>query len=188
MKGGSTMNRSKQTVKLKSRTWGALPALLALLAAAGCGGSSDNITLPGPDPATLSLSAPTAEGLTAALRQDKSTIAVTTGTVNYTLTLTNSTQNAVAVSVPQDSGGSPLPPVLLSIKDSAGDVLYPNPAIDAPVKGGGSQTLTLQPGDFVQQTLQITNLFRVIGRYQATAVFTTNGGQAVVGPLVLTAR
>lgn len=173
---------------LKRRIGGVLPLLLVLMLTAGCGGGGGAVSLPGPDPTTLALSAPTPKGLTAALRQDKSTITVTMGTVNYTLTLTNSTQNAVAVTVPQDSGGSPLPPVLLSIKDSAGDVLYPSPATGAPVPGGGSQTLILQPGDFVQQTLQITNLFRVIGRYQATAIFTTNGGQTVVGPLVLTAR
>ncbi len=165
-----------------------LPLILAALVTPGCGGSSDAVTLPGPDPTALAVSAPTAEGLTAELRQDKATIPVTTGTVNYTLTLTNSTQRSVAVSVPQDKSGSPLPPVSLSIKSSAGETLYPSPALGMPAQGGGTQTLTLQPGDFVQQTLQLSNLFRVIGRYQATATFTTNSGQTAVGPLVLTAR
>jgi len=170
------------------RTLWALPALLILILTAGCGGSSDTITLPGPDPGTLALSAPTPEGLTAALMQDKSTIPVTRGTVNYTLTLTNGTQNPVAVSVPQDSAGNPLPPVSLSIKSSAGAPIYPTSAAAPPATGGGAQTLTLQPGDFVQQTLQVTNLFQVIGRYNATATFTTAGGQTLVGPLTLTAR
>lgn len=172
---------------LKRRIGGVLPLLLVLMLTAGCGGGGA-VSLPGPDPTTLALSAPTPKGLTAALRQDKSTITVTKGTVNYTLILTNGTQNPVAVAMPQDSGGSPLPPVALFIKSSAGEVVYPSPATGAPVPGGGSQTLTLQPGDFVQQTLQLTNLFQVIGRYNATATFTTGSGQTTVGPLVLTAR
>jgi len=172
----------------KHQTLRALPFLIALLLTAGCGGSSDNVPLPGPDPTTLSLSTPTPDGLTAALMQDKAVIAVTTGTVNYTMTLTNTSQSPVAVSVPQDSMGNPLPPVSLSVKSSAGEPVYPATAGSGPVKGGTQQTLTLQPGDFVQQTLQLSNAFRVIGRYQATATFTTNAGPTIVGPLTLTAR
>lgn len=171
----------------KYQTFWTVPLLL-LPFIVGCGGgSADNVSLPGPDPTTLSLSAPTPEGLTAALSQDKSTIAVTKGTVTYTLTLTNSAQGPIAVSVPQDSAGSPLPPVSLTVKSTAGDTIYPA-LLGLPVKGGNTETLTLQPGDFVQQTLQLSNAFPVISRYNATATFTTAGGQTVVGPLVLTAR
>lgn len=166
-----------------------LPLLLVLTLTAGCGGGGGGgVSLPGPDPTALSVSAPTAEGLTATLTQDKSTIAVMRGTVNYAMTLTNSSQSPVAVSVPQDDKGSPLPPVSLRITDSAGGAVYPRAGLGAPVGGGATQTLTLQPGDFVQQTLQVTNLFQVIGRCQATATFTTSGKQTTVGPLTLTAR
>ncbi len=175
-------------MKHQRQTLRALLFLLAPLLTTGCGGSSDNVPLPGPDPATLSLSALTPEKLTAALMQDKSTVAVTTGTVNYTLSLTNSTQSPIVVLVPTDGAGSPLPPVSLVIKSSTGDTIYPTTAIGAPVQSGTMQTLTLQPGDFVQQTLQLSNAFRVIGRYQATATFTTNTGPTLVDPLILTAR
>lgn len=174
-------------MKHQRQTLRALLFLLAPLLTTGCGGSSDNVPLPGPDPATLSLSALTPEKLTAALMQDKSTVAVTTGTVNYTLSLTNSTQSPIAVLVPTDGAGSPLPPVSLVIQSSAGEPVYPTTP-GPPTKGGTAQTLTLQPGDFLQQTLQLTNVFRVVSRYNATATFTTNGKQTIVGPLVLTAR
>lgn len=166
--------------------WALLP--LAATLTAGCGGGGGGVSLPGPDPTRLSLSAPTPEGLTATLMQDKSTIAVTTGTVNYAMTLTNGTQAPLAVSLPRDDQGNPLPLVTLSVKGDAGDVVYPAGTLTVPPPGGALRAVTLQPGDFVQQTLQISNAFRVIGRYQAVATFGTNGGQTAVGPLTLTAR
>lgn len=181
------MTRTRRTLTRTRQTFRTL-LLLLLPYVAGCGGgSTDNVSLPGPDPAALAVSAPTPEGLTAALSQDKSTIPVSKGTVTYTMTLTNTAQSPVAVSVPQDSAGNPLPPVALLVQSTAGDTIYPA-SLGSPANGSAMQTLTLQPGDFVQQTLQLTNAFRVISRYHATAAFTTNSRQTVVGPLVLTAR
>lgn len=187
----SRRRQAEKTTRAMTRTRQTLVALLLLLpiaTAAGCGGSSDNASLPGPDPTALALSMPTPDGLTASLTQDKATVPVTTNTVTYTLTLTNQSKTPVSVSTPQDSQGNPLPPVSLSVKSSGGEAVYPTSAIGPPVTKGTQKTLVLQPGDFVQQSLQLTNAFQVIGRYQAMAVFTTSGGQTLVGPLTLTAR
>lgn len=170
------------------RTTRALLAALAAILMAGCSGSSDNVQLSGPDPTTLSLTASTPNGLTATLAQDKSTIPVSSGTVTYTLSLTNMGTAAVTVLAPSDTKGGPLPPVTLTVTGSDGEgQVYPNASNGTPVPGP-QQTVTLQPGGFLSETITLPGAFPTIGRYAATATFTTGGAATVAGPLTLTAR
>ena len=157
--------------------------LAAMLLGAGCSGSSssDSALLNGSDPTTLSLTAQTPNGLTATLAQDNSTIPVTTGTVNYVLTLTNNSPSAVTVAHPDDAKGNPLPPVTFTLVDASGSTVYQLPS------SGTLTSLVLQPKGYLSETLTLPGALRVIGRYQATAVFTTDG-TTTVGPLTITAR
>lgn len=170
------------------RTTRALLAALAAILMAGCSGSSDNVQLSGPDPTTLSLTASTPNGLTATLAQDKSTIPVSSGTVTYTLTLTNNGMAAVTVFAPSDAKGGPLPPVTLTVTGSDGGQVYPGAGSNSPPAPGPAQSVTLQPGGFLSETITLPGAFPTIGRYAATATFTTGGAATVAGPLILTAR
>lgn len=173
-----------------------LPAwllLLPLLAGCGGGGGSSNggggdRPLPGPDPTTLSLSATTADGLAVSLAQDRATIPVNSGVV-YTLSLTNNNSTAVTIQAPTQPGSNqPLIPVDLTIVDSVGKEVYPDGLSNAPTKHTGpAVSLTLQPGQFLSETVSLSSIFPQRDRYQATATFHT-GVTTAVGPLVLTAR
>lgn len=179
---------------------GAPSLVLALLLFSGCGGGGSNGgsggggntggggngggTLPGPDPTALSVSGTTPGGLTVSLAQDRATVP-TGGTVTYTLALNNTTANPVDIqTVVQPGDGLPLVPATLQVVNTAGAVVYPFGTTPAQPKS----TVTLQPGQYVNETLTLSNLFRAQDRYRATATFTIGGATTVIGPLVLTAR
>lgn len=163
----------------------------ALLLLGGCGGGGGNNTggngggtLTGPDPTALSVSGTTPGGLAVTLAQDRATVA-TGSTVAYTLTLNNTTPNPVAIqTVVQSGDGLPLVPATLQIVNTAGAVVYP---FSTPTQQPTS-TVTLQPGQYLTETLTLSNLFRTQDRYRATATFTVGPSTTSIGPLVLTAR
>lgn len=166
--------------------------LLALLLFNGCGGGGGNSSgggngggpLVGPDPTALSVSGTTPGGLTVSLAQDQATIP-TGSTVTYTLTLNNTTASPVDIrTVVQANDGLPLVPATLQVVNTAGVVVYP---FSTPPEQPKS-SVTLQAGQFLTETLSLSNLFRSQDRYRATATFTVGGTMTVVGPLVLTAR
>jgi hypothetical protein len=148
----------------------------------GGGGSTGGSGLTGPDPTALSLSATTPDGLTAALSQEQATVKVNS-TVTYTVTLTNPGSAPIDIQTSSQPGSTqPLVPVEIAVTDSSGQSVYTSPAPAA------SQTVTLQPTQYLTETLTLTNVFQHIGRYSATATFHTGSSPTVLGPLVLTAR
>ena len=167
----------------------ALPVLLLFSGCGGGGGENNNGgngggTLTGPDPTALSMTGTTPGGLAVSLAQDRATVP-TGSTVTYTLTLNNTTTNPVDIqTVVQSSDGLPLVPATLQVVNTAGAVVYP---FSAPTPQPTS-TVTLQPGQYITETLTLSNLFRAQDRYRATATFTVSGATTSVGPLVLTAR
>jgi uncharacterized repeat protein (TIGR01451 family) len=156
-----------------------------LLAGCGGGGGSSNSGgggLTGPDPTTLALSATTPDGLMATLSQPQATVKVGS-TVTYTVTLTNAGSTPVSIQTGDQAGtDQPLVPVSFTVTDSAGKSVYTNPAPAA------SQTVTLQPTQYLTETLTLTNVFQHTDRYSATATFQTGSSPTTLGPLVLTAR
>ncbi len=178
------------------RFLGGAPVLFfALLLFCGCGGGGSSTggknnggngggALPGPDPTALAVSGVTPGGLTVSLAQDRATVP-TGGTVTYTLTLNNTTPNPVEIdTVVQPGSGLPLVPATLRVVNTAGTVVYPFGAPPAQT----TSRVTLQPGQYVNETLTLSNLFRAQDRYRATATFTVSGVTTALGPLVLTAR
>lgn len=167
---------------------------LALLLLGGCGGGGGGSTggnggggggtLTGPDPTALAVSGTTPGGLAVSLAQDRATVP-TGSTVTYTLTLNNTTPNPVDIqTVVQPGDGLPLVPATLQVVNTAGAIVYP---FTTPAPQPTSR-VTLQPGQFLTETLTLSNVFRAQDRYRATATFTVGGATTAVGPLVLTAR
>ena len=131
-----------------------------------------------PAPAVTSVSAPALSSFTAKLSEDVSSVGVG-GTVNYTVTLTNSSGAAATVTTNTVSGVN-VPDNSLSIRNSTGKTVYPPGSqpgmrpLDAPPPPPpplNSGVVTLQPGQSISQTRAIS-VFSQAGAYQAVATFT----------------
>ena len=170
-----------------------LLGLLTLPLLAGCGGGGGGggssptpiptptpipIPTPTPTPSALTATATSASGLTASLTQASSTVAVN-GSLLYTLTLTNSTANAI----PVHSNGLNTPAAGLVVRNSSGLIVYapvpgPAPVLNATLAAGQSLTTTVT-----------ANGFTAAGTYNTTATFSDDETVATtVGPLTVTAQ
>jgi uncharacterized repeat protein (TIGR01451 family) len=154
-------------------------AALALPLLAGCGGGGGGGGSSSPGPTPMTVSATTTHGLTASLTEDRSTVSVGS-TVNYTLTLTNSTSAAVTIlyvsALPTQPSGT------LIVKNAANVSVYsptpPPPTLD---------NFSLAPGQSLTQSFS-TAAFAAAGTYTATANFSNDQPNVSVGPLPLTVQ
>ena len=148
-----------------------LLGVLALLAVAGCGGSSSTT----PAPSRLPLSAVIPNGLTAKLSQSTSVVAAG-GSVTYTLTLANHTAQPITYQQ-QLFCGIDGEGAALHVTDAAGNPVYPAPGTDTCASIGYSSPLTLAPGQSSSFTVPSPVTLPAAGRYSAIAFFS-------VGPVV----
>jgi len=162
---------------------------LACLAASGCGSSSSNGPS-GPDPTALSVSAMTADGLTATLAQEQATVPPDTPVV-FTVTLANKTAAPITFKIPEFVG-SPTPLAFLQVFDNKGNVARPGFPFDETVP---TIEMTLAPGQSLlrrqyelayNETAPQWTHFQ--GRYQTFATFTVDGNDTRIGPLAVTIR
>ena len=167
------------------------PTVLALAALlAGCGGGGSTTT-------PLFVSARTPEGLRATLAQAQATVP-TSGTIQYTLTLTNPTAAPVSYTgqVYNSVGGPDIPlfPGSLALTDSDGKTAFPG-SQSAIVRPLHPVTVTLQPGQSLSETqavqpAEFNNAYPAAqpGQYRAVATFTTSGVNTATPPLTVTVR
>lgn len=170
-----------------------LVCLVLCLTTFGCGGGSSGPS--GPDPTAVSVSATTANGLTATLAQERATVSPDT-TITYTLTLTNNTAAPVTFKTQtietQSMGKTAIPLAYLQVFDDEGRVVRPGFSYDdtvPPAETTLAPGQSLTRGEFQLPYLETSpqwNHFR--GRYQAFATFTVDGADTRVGPLVVTVR
>lgn len=180
--------------------------LLTLPCLAGCGGSRSPKNTSGPIfPAPRSVSATLSNGLTGTVTEDRSTVPVG-GTVNYTVTLTNSTTQPITFGFtvgPSSVDDSPKAvPARIIVSDPSGkDVSLP-PGQAQIVTGNPS--FTLAPGQsfssseavntFPTQGLEEGYGYNSAGIYTANAIFgltpasTSQYIEATTGPLTVTAQ
>ncbi len=180
---------------LRPRRAASLLGLASVALLAGCGGGGGNSSPTVVNPITsgiggattsgnggtttttpASVSATEANGLTATLSENTTTVAVG-GTVTYTLTLTNNTGAVVTVNAVTSTQIF----TALSIRNASGALVY------IPVPGSPPlQTVLLAPGQTLTTT-QAVGAFSSAGVYSATAVF-DDSTPTSVGPLTVTAQ
>ncbi len=183
-------------LSLRPRRAASLLGLVSVALLAGCGGgggngnSSPTVVAPittgvggvttgnggtiGGTPA--SVSATEANGLTATLSENTTTVVVG-GTVTYTLTLTNNTGAVVTVNAVTSTQIF----TALSIRNASGALVY------IPVPGSPPlQTVLIAPGQTLTTT-QAVSAFSSAGTYSATGVF-DDSTPTSVGPLTVTAQ
>ncbi len=160
----------------------------------GCGGGGSNsVTAPViPTPTVLTASAVAANGLTGMMSQAAATVSVG-GSIQYTLTLTNTTTQVVVLQTTYRANQPPSVPVGLEVKDPTGNLIYPSNSIGGD-GGGPSRTIdvTLQPGQAMSDTVQVSG-FKTKGLYTARAGFLTGSGPTSIitadaGPLTVLAQ
>jgi len=154
-------------------------AALLLAGCGGGGGTSDGGSGGGPGPGSpLSVSVLEANGLTATLAEDKSTVAVG-GTVTYTVTLANKTAAPVSINISADA--LTLPPASLTVRNSGGSPVY------QPLPGSPPlSSLSLAPGQSLVST-QAVAAYSPAGTYSASATF-FDSAITTAGPLTVTAQ
>lgn len=172
-----------------------LAASVLLAAVPGCGGggggsasSPSPITTTGPisgsnpPSPTTSVSAPALNNFTVSLQEDNATIS-TGGTVNYTLTLANTSLSTATIVATSESGIT-VPKATLRVTDSSGTVVYPvqrpglQRAHDAPAPPpppSNDTTVTLVPSQQLPSLTRSVVAFSAKGTYQAVATFTVAG-------------
>lgn len=168
---------------------------LAVPFLAGCGGGGSSVTTPIiPIPTALTASAVASNGLTGTMSQSATTVPVG-GSVQYTLTLTNTTSQPVVIRTFSVAGQAPMIQVGLEVKDPMGSLIYPGPNV-----GGNGDEIgpikevdaTLQPGQAMSNTVQVSG-FKAKGLYTASAGFVAGAGSAsgitaAAGPLTVLAQ
>lgn len=170
--------------------------LLSIVPLAGCGGSSGSSSPNLITPQPRSVSATSANGLSAMLSENADAIGQN-GSLTLTITLTNPTAQSVSLALPQDCApvDPRFPDSFVTITNSAGNSVYPGPGpIGPPCHPVPAAVQTLAPG----QTLTATNklsgvlnagLFNTKGVYQInTRIVTSSTDAVVVGPLTLTVQ
>ncbi len=182
-----------------------MPAVLLCTAAAlilptltGCGGSSSSSTS-APALTPRSVSTTLSNGLTGTLTEDRSTVSVG-GTVNYTLTLTNSTAQPITYQPLISGTFFSNAPAYLAVTNSAGTLSFPTGPL--PQLGGTGPSTTLAPGQSITGTVAVGSSslagqggYAAAGQYNATASFAilpgASGGtqiSASTGPLPVTVQ
>ncbi len=181
--------------RMGRRHWGSLPwGLLICVSLAGCGGGGGGgssvgavpvLPLPPvapapPPPTVTTVSAPALQNFTVSMMEDRSTVSVG-GTVNYTLTLTNTSSAAASVIVAIENSQT-VPQTVLRVTNPLGATVYPvarpgvahdngpppPPLLDAPV--------TLMPGQSLSSVHRAVSAFASAGTYLASATFTVASG------------
>lgn len=166
-----------------------LSLITPFLAGCGGGGNSSSNAPVIPTPTVLTASAVASNGLTGTMSQSATTVSVG-GNVQYKLTLTNTTDQAVVLHTTYHANQPPGVPVGLEVKDPTGNLIYPSNSIGG--DGGGPDRtvdVTLQPGQAISETIPV-NGFTTKGLYTARAGFLTGSGPtsiitADVGPLTV---
>lgn len=151
---------------------------LAISLLAGCGGSSSNSSSSPAIPTALTASSVASNGLTGTLSQSAVTAPIS-GTVQYTLTLTNTTSQTVVIPTVSFGNHPPRVPGSLTVIDSSNNLIYP------PCLGGGdcmglgttavSVDVTLQPGQAFSEVVPVTG-FKTKGLCTATVGIETGSG------------
>ncbi len=180
---------------------------LGLPLLAGCGGSgSSSSASPAPQP--RSVSATTPNGLTATLTENADIISQN-GSVTYTITLTNPTNQTVTMQLSQGCSGVDVksPDASLKVTDASGALVYPtgpfplNPCIGSVPPA----TQTIAPGQTLKTQFLVTSKtqsqngsagltqfqpFGAKGVYSADVSVSTSlsSGDTVLGPLTLTVQ
>ncbi len=175
----------------------ALAAAVLLVALPGCGGGGGGGSTaslpaptinPGPNPSpnpappATSVSAPALNNFTATLQEDNATINAG-GTVNYTLTLANTSLTTATIVATSESGHT-VPKATLRVTDSSGTVVYPvsRPGLQRaqdvpapPPPPSNDTTVTLVSGQQLPSLSRSVAAFSAKGTYQAVATFTVAG-------------
>ncbi len=149
---------------------------LAVISAAGCGGSSSS-GMSAPTLIPRSVSAILTNGLTGTLTEDRTTVAKG-GTVTYTLTLSNATAQPITYQPVISGQGN------FTVKDPSGNIAYPTGAFPQLVLVGPSTTLA--PGQSAAYDTETvgsgTGSFSLSGQYDATANFDVKQGATATSP------
>jgi hypothetical protein len=174
----------------EARFGACLLGLLTLSLLAGCGGGGGGSSSPTPTPVptptptptppALTVSGMTATGLTASLTEASGTVSVN-GTLVYTLTLTNTTANAIPVHATRIPVTTPAAGLIIT--GPSGAITF------SPVPGApGIENGSLAAGQSVSLT-ETANGFTAPGVYSATATFSDDTtALKSVGPLTVTAQ
>lgn len=165
----------------------ALSLIVPLLA--GCGGSGSASAPAIPTPTVITANAINSDGLTGTLTESAATVPVGSS-IQYTLALTNTTNQAVLIHAPY-FGQTPsvVVPLYLEVDNSAGNRVYPSTSVTG--LGAPSRTLdeTLQPGQTISEVVPVSG-FTTKGLYTARAQFLVGSGQTVAsaGPINVLAQ
>jgi len=178
------------------RRLSALALVIPFLVGCGGGGSNSVTTpvIPTPIPTALTASAVASNGLTAAISQPTVTVAAG-GSVQYTLTLTNTTNQPVTIRTISYAHQAPVLQTGLEVKNPAGNLIFPTNTVGG--DGGLPVTseevdATLQPGQAMNESIQVSG-FKEKGLYTANAGFVVGAGSAsgivaYAGPLTVLAQ
>ena len=171
---------------------------LATLSLTGCGGSSSS-SASAPTLTPRSVSTTLSNGLTGTLTEDRSTVTVG-GTVNYTLTLTNSTAQPITYQPALSGTFFSNAPAYLAVTDPSGKLAFPTGVLAQ--FGGTGPSTTLAPGQSMSGTVAVGSSslagqggYVAAGQYTAAASFVVSSGasggmvnSAVTGPLPVTVQ
>jgi len=121
------------------------------------------------------VSAPALQNFTVSLAESAATIPVG-GTVNYTLTLTNTSSSPASVIVAAENGQA-VPQAVLRVSDPGGATVYPvaRPGVahnnPPPPPPSLNLPVTLAPGQSLTTITRAVSAFGAAGTYQAVASF-----------------
>lgn len=165
----------------------------------GCGGSSGSSSAPLITPQPRSVSAKAANGLMVTLSENVDAVSQT-GSVTYTVTLTNPTAQPVTIQLATCSGFATPDPNYpnnnLTVTNAAGTQVYPAITLNPvpPCIPGPPVTQTIAPGQTLtdQKKLSLNSFAATItakGIYTLNAlVVTSSSTTTTVGPLPLTVQ
>ena len=186
------MNQRVKSVSLAA-------GLFSIAALAGCGGSSGSSSPALIAPQPRSVSAATANGLTATLTENVDAIS-RNGSVTYTVTLTNPTAQTVTMQLPPGCTGTDpaYPDASLRVTDAGGTIVYPvGPFPLNPCQPSLSPvTQSLAPGQTLKSQFTVSSQggssqpFGTKGIYTASATVITSvsGSTTALGPLTITVQ
>jgi hypothetical protein len=183
------------SIPRKSSSAALLAALTPLFAASltGCGGGGSGSSSPLP---RMSASTILPDGLLASVSENTSTIS-SSGTIVYTVKLTNNTASAITVAAYHGLGDSTDNyPAGYVIKNAAGTVTYQEPGASSPPPPPFWPTQTIASGQSLTRTITFGpshlpegTAFPAMGKYTFLATFQTEqtGPVTNLGPLDTTA-
>lgn len=189
-------------MKLQASRFFVVAGLLSTPLLAGCSGSSGSSSAPLITPQPRSVSAKTANGLTATLSEDVDAVSQV-GSVTYTVALTNRTSQPITMQIPTCAGSTvdpSHPNATVTIADATGAQIYPVynfiGAPPPPCVSSSPVAQTLAPGQILTESVKLNavsapQIFNIKGVYTLKAsvqTFTLGSGPDAVGPLPLTVQ